>query len=130
MVCQFPDDLTELALVDALVMEKAVDGAVRRGEWVLIILIEFLPGGLLDGDVAAIAIEDRQAQGDPEASGIDGGGIAAMREAEIEGGKLPQDRDTVALILGVVAVLQGDEIRTTAREFGQQGKHAFCIQGR
>ncbi|MGH8652673.1 MAG: hypothetical protein ACREYE_11120 [Gammaproteobacteria bacterium] len=65
-------DLPELALVDAVFIENTPDITVGRVEPTLIILIELLPGRLLDGDVAAIAIEDRQGQGDPEAGGIDG----------------------------------------------------------
>ncbi len=53
-----------------------------------------------------------------------------MIEANSQRGKLPQDCGTVALILGVVAVLQCDEIWTTARKTGQQTKHAFRVQWR
>ena len=81
----------QLLLKQFLVFQNAGDIGSGTVDPHLVLVMKALARGLLDGDVAPVAIEDGQAERNAETLGIKSGSVPCAGQADVECGELRQN---------------------------------------
>jgi signal transduction histidine kinase len=107
--------LLKLARQDGVVGAQVSDIGEGLIQAALILVAQTLARALLDRDIAAVAVEDRQAQVDLKARSVDVRRVARPVESHGQCGELAHDRRAIFLLLRLVTRLQCGLSRALSR---------------
>ena len=106
-------DIAPLLHQQALVFQDPSRVLVGGVQAHLVLVVEALPGGLFDGDIASIPVEDGETERDPQAAGVEPRGVTGPGQPQVEGWELGQHGLAESLFLALVPRLKGQQVWPT-----------------